>query len=138
MKKYRPKERRKARELAMQAIYQWQLSDESPVDIEVQFHQNNNMAKVDAEYFGQILRGVTRDILEIDNKILSAADRPLKELNPVELALLRIAVYEDHRRYTGTRSSHLNSWETIVFRGNRCSRRLVFVCPSNFPARCPA
>src|SRR3990172_6466398 len=94
MKKYRPKERRKARELAMQAIYQWQLSDESPVDIEVQFHQNNNMAKVDAEYFGQILRGVTQDILEIDNKILSAADRPLKELNPVELALLRIAVYE--------------------------------------------
>jgi N utilization substance protein B len=94
MKKFRPKERRKARELAMQAIYQWQLADETPLEIEVQFHQNNNMAKVDTDYFANILRGVTQNAVDIDAKILSAADRPLNELNPVELAVLRVAVYE--------------------------------------------
>jgi N utilization substance protein B len=96
MKKFRPKERRKARELAMQAIYQWQLADETPLEIEVQFHQNNNMAKVDTDYFANILRGVTQNAVDIDAKILSAADRPLNELNPVELAVLRVAVYEFH------------------------------------------
>ena len=94
MKRFRPKERRKARELAMQAIYQWQLADESPLEIEVQFHQHNDMAKVDAEYFAQILRGVTQSTDEIDKKILVAADRPIQELNPVELAILRVSVYE--------------------------------------------
>ena len=94
MKKYRPKERRRARELAMQAIYQWQLTEESPVEIEVQFHQNNDMGKVDADYFARILRGVTQSTAEIDTKILSAADRPIKDLNPVELSVMRVAVYE--------------------------------------------
>ncbi len=94
MKKFRPKERRRARELAMQAIYQWQMTEESPLEIEVQFHQNNNMSKVDVEYFAAILRGVTQKTQDIDHLILSAANRPLKDLNPVELALLRVAVYE--------------------------------------------
>lgn len=94
MKKFRPKERRRARELAMQAIYQWQLTEESPLEIEVQFHQNNNMSKVDVEYFTGILKGVTQKTNDIDQLILSAANRKLNELNPVELALLRVAVYE--------------------------------------------
>lgn len=94
MKKFRPKERRKARELAMQAIYQWQLTEEAPLEIEVQFHQNNNMGKVDVDYFANILRGVTQNVADIDAKLLTAADRPLAELNPVELAVLRVAVYE--------------------------------------------
>ncbi|MBX9587267.1 MAG: transcription antitermination factor NusB [Gammaproteobacteria bacterium] len=94
MKKFRPKERRRARELAMQAIYQWQMTEESPLEIEVQFHQNNNMSKVDVEYFAAILRGVTQNTENIDHLILSSANRTLKDLNPVELALLRVAVYE--------------------------------------------
>jgi len=94
MKKYRPKERRRARELAMQAIYQWQLTEAAPLDIEVQFHQTNNMEKVDTEYFGRILKGVTQNTADIDDKITAAAGRPIKELNPVELAVLRVAVYE--------------------------------------------
>ncbi len=94
MKKFNARERRKARELAVQAIYQWQLADEAPLEIEVQFHQNNNMGKVDAEYFAKILRGVTQSTPDIDAKILIAANRPLTELNPVELAVLRMAVYE--------------------------------------------
>jgi N utilization substance protein B len=94
MKKFNARERRKARELAVQAIYQWQLANEVPLEIEVQFHQNNNMGKVDAEYFAKILRGVTQSTLDIDAKIFTAANRPLTELNPVELAVLRMAVYE--------------------------------------------
>lgn len=94
MKKFRPKERRRARELAMQAIYQWQMTEESPLEIEVQFHQNNNMGKIDVDYFSAVLRGVTQKTQDIDHLILSAADRSFNELNPVELALLRVAVYE--------------------------------------------
>lgn len=94
MKKYNPKERRRARELAVQALYQWQVAETPPVEIEVQFHQDNEMVKVDTAYFSCLLHGVTEHSLQIDEVITPALDRPLAELNPVELAVLRLAVYE--------------------------------------------
>lgn len=94
MKKYNPKERRRARELAVQALYQWQLAQTSPTDIEMQFQQENEMVRVDTAYFSVLLHGVTDRQQTIDEKITPALDRPLDQLNPVELAVLRLAVYE--------------------------------------------
>lgn len=65
-----------------------------PTEIEVQFHEDNNMAKVDTQYFSILLNGVVEHTAQIDEKIAAAADRPLSQLNPVELAVLRLAVYE--------------------------------------------
>jgi len=94
MKKYHPKERRRARELAVQALYQWQIAETPPTEIELQFRQDQDMAKVDTEYFSVLLQGVTQHIAPIDEKMQPALDRPLSQLNPVELAILRLAIYE--------------------------------------------
>ncbi len=86
--------RHRARILAMQAIYQWQFTQEPPTEIEIQFHEDNDMAKVDTAYFTEILHNVPKNLTELDNYIDQAIDRPFHELNPVELAILRIALYE--------------------------------------------
>jgi len=89
-----PNARRKARRLALQAIYQWQLSEMPPSDIEQQFLSDQPLTKVDVPYFLELLRGVPKNIGVIDEKLTPILDRPIAELNPVELAILRLGIYE--------------------------------------------
>lgn len=46
-----PAQRHKARHFAMQAIYQWQLTDLSPTEIEKQFLEDQPMKGTDLDYF---------------------------------------------------------------------------------------
>ena len=91
----RPQRRRKARELALQALYQWQIiGGESVAEIEVQFRANNDMSKVDESYFCELLQGIARSARQIDTSIAPLLDRSLEQLDPVERAALRIGCYE--------------------------------------------
>jgi N utilization substance protein B len=94
MSKQKSVMRHKARELALQAIYQWQFTEEASIAIEHQFHEDNDMSKVDTEYFTELLHQIPKSIGEMDAYIEGVIDRPFNELDPVELAILRIAVYE--------------------------------------------
>lgn len=94
MSKQKSITRHKARELALQAIYQWQYTQDATTEIELQFHEDNDMSEVDSIYFGELLHQIPRHLLEIDAHIEKVIDRPFYELNPVELAILRIAIYE--------------------------------------------
>lgn len=89
-----PNARRKARRLALQALYQWQLSNMLPADIEQQFLSDQPLSKVDVPYFLELLRGVPKNLALIDEKLTPVLDRPIAELNPVELAILRLGIYE--------------------------------------------
>ncbi|GAA0815741.1 transcription antitermination factor NusB [Colwellia asteriadis] len=90
----KPSPRRKARELAVQAVYSWQLSQNSVTDVEVNFISENSKRRFDIEYFQQLLRGVTQNIAVIDEVISPFVDRPLDEVDHVEKAIIRVAVYE--------------------------------------------
>jgi len=90
----KPSPRRKARELAVQAIYSWQISQNSVNDIEVNFIAENSKRRFDIEYFQLLLRGVTSNISEIDDAISPYVDRPLDDIDHVEKAILRVAVFE--------------------------------------------
>jgi len=90
----KPSPRRKARELAIQAVYSWQISQNSVTDIEVNFIAENSKRRFDIEYFQQLLRGVTHNINDIDAAISPYVDRPLDDIDHVEKAILRVAVYE--------------------------------------------
>lgn len=90
----KPHARRKARALALQAIFQWQFAVNSVSDIETQYLDELNPKKVDAEYFSDLLRGTVKNIEAIDEVITPALDRKIKELNQIECAVLRLAVYE--------------------------------------------
>jgi len=90
----KPSTRKKARRYAVQGIYQWQLSGNPIKDIELQFLETINAKKVDIEYFQEILVNTLSGITEIDEQIVPILDRELEEVNPVELAILRLACYE--------------------------------------------
>ncbi len=90
----KPSARRRARKLAVQAIYQWQLADTTLSDLLKQFLIEVNVKKVDVEYFRQLLTVVLSHVGEIDAAFTPALDRKITELNPVELAILRLAVGE--------------------------------------------
>ena len=89
------KARHKARVFAMQALYQWAHTGEDIAFLCAQFRTRNDYHKyVDWEFFDRLLTGVMLEINTIDELITTGAKRPLKEINPVELALLRVALFE--------------------------------------------
>ena len=86
--------KRRARKLALQALYQWLMSGSELYEIEAQFRVANNMEKVDGEYFSRLLHGVAKHCVELDAAFLPLLDRPMDSLNPIELTALRIGAYE--------------------------------------------
>jgi N utilization substance protein B len=92
------KARGKARRLAMQALYQWQMTADDIDGIEQQFMEENDMKSVDQEYFSELLLGVLKDITLIDTELEKHMPRKISAVDPVERAILRIAVYEFIKR----------------------------------------
>lgn len=88
------KERKKARKLAMQALYQWHMNDTAISDLEVQFRSESDMKKVDLEYFSEMIHGIPKEKAKLDERLDAKLDRSIKTLTPVELTILRLGVYE--------------------------------------------
>lgn len=88
------KARSRARRLAMQGLYEWQMSDNAPQDIVASYRQQHDLKNVDEEYFKILLLGVPEQAQEIDEALSPYVSRPLLEVDPIELAILRLATYE--------------------------------------------
>jgi N utilization substance protein B len=87
--------RRMARHYAMQALYQWQIAGSSINAIEAEFRTDNDMSKVDVEYFHEILHSVPQHLSELEALFTPyLVERSLDELDPITRALLRLATYE--------------------------------------------
>jgi N utilization substance protein B len=89
-----PSERKKARQLLVQALYQWQVSGSDVNSIEAEFFTDNNMAKVDTEYFKELLHGIPSKLADIDGAYEGHLDRGSDDLDPVSRSLLRMGTYE--------------------------------------------
>lgn len=94
MSKASPAARRKARHYAVQALYQWQMAGADLINIETEFRADNDMSKVDVEYFHDVLHGIPREKKRIDEKVAPLLDRRIDEMTPVELAIVRLGAYE--------------------------------------------
>lgn len=90
----KPAARRKARGLAVQAIYSWQLSQNHVSDIEQQMLLDNDVSKIDVEYFQQIIRGVAAHYKELDVALSPYTERPFEEIDQIEKAIIRLSAYE--------------------------------------------
>ncbi len=90
----KPSARRKARELAVQAVYSWQMSGNDVEQIELSIATTNNMQKVDMAYFQELLRAVAKDTERLDAAMKPYLGRLPEELDVVEKAILRISTYE--------------------------------------------
>jgi len=85
--------RKKARNLLVQALYQWQLADGSSSDIEAQF-RTDNTGKIDWDFFHQALVHILTNTEKVDQTFTDELDRKLSQVDPIELALLRLGSFE--------------------------------------------
>lgn len=90
--------RSRARRLAMQALYQWQITQDTVPDIIRQFRESPDFRDADPDYFRELVTDCSTLEAELLNIIENRLDRPLDQLDPVEKAILLIGVYElrDH------------------------------------------
>lgn len=87
--------RHKARHFAMQAIYQWQMTGDSPSEIEQQFIEDQPLGEVtDRGYFHDLLAGTVAHVEEIDAAFMPYLSRDIESLDVVDKAIIRLAVYE--------------------------------------------
>ena len=86
--------RRRARELALQGIYQWRLTGGEAAQIEKQIREEKGMGRYDADFFCALLRGVLAQHVELETAVTLHLDRTLNELSPVEFSVLLLGAYE--------------------------------------------
>lgn len=75
-------------------MYQWQVGGDSIAAVEAQFYTDEKLLRADKQYFSELLHGIPEKLDELDEVFGAFLDRDLKALDPVSLALLRIATYE--------------------------------------------
>ncbi|RMH18160.1 MAG: transcription antitermination factor NusB [Gammaproteobacteria bacterium] len=94
MKPSGTKTRSRARRLALQALYRWQMNQDDLDEITLQFHQNPLAERSDMEYFSRLFRGVVDHLPQIDERLQPYMDCRMDRVDPVERAALRIGMFE--------------------------------------------
>src|SRR3954463_4324588 len=86
--------RHRAREFALQGLYQWLLNNEDAGAIEAHIRQAHGFDKADAEHFDALLYGTIKQASGLRERLSPLIDRPMEQLSPVEHAALLIGAYE--------------------------------------------
>jgi len=92
--KMKPAERRRARQFAVQAIYQWQITQTGVSQIIEQFSVDQDMSKADVPYFKELLMGVVQRVESLDEKLSPYLSRKIDDVDMVDIAVLRLAMFE--------------------------------------------
>lgn len=92
---FNPAARRKARHYGMQALYQWQMTRNALNEIESQFLTDYDFSNVDKAYFHELVFDIPGCVSELEEAFIDYLQgRSMDELDPIELALLRVGSYE--------------------------------------------
>jgi len=83
--------RRRAREIALQALYAWQLARG---DALAEASTLEGWERCDQELARELIRGVTGRVAELESRIAPFLDRELVRVSPIERAILCIGTYE--------------------------------------------
>ena len=83
-----------ARQAAVQALYQWDLTEQAPESILEHFIQQHDTTEIDEDYFQLLVREIPLYHRELEAHIIPMLDRELDDVDPVERAILRIGAYE--------------------------------------------
>jgi N utilization substance protein B len=86
--------RTRARELLLQALYQKQIAGHDRRELLSQFKEQVAYQRVDQAFFEELLRAICDSQEALEETIGGLIDRPLEQLDPVELGILLIGVYE--------------------------------------------
>ena len=83
-----------SRRLAFQAIYSWSINNCNTDELYSIFKEDENFKKSDIDYFKNIIQGVIDNISEINQYISASSEIDIKNINYVELSILRCFIYE--------------------------------------------
>lgn len=86
--------RTRARRLALQGLYQWQMNAGSADEIIQQLYAGQNVRDTDTDYFEELLHQVIAENLSLETTFAPHLDRPLGQLDAIERAILLIGTYE--------------------------------------------
>lgn len=86
--------RSRARELVLQALYQKQLTGYDCAELLRQFKDRDEYQRADQEYFDETLPRICEGQAALEGKIAEFTDRPLSQLDPVEMAILLLGFFE--------------------------------------------
>ena len=86
-------QRRKARRLIMQAMYQWLMAETDPKAIAKQFREETQ-GKIDWDYFEEVFPEIPDCVPTLDEFLNPLLDRDPSAIDPVEKALLYLGAYE--------------------------------------------
>jgi len=98
----------RARRSAVQACYQWYMTRKPIEEVILEFEaERTEIRRADAGYFREMLRGLADNIDVINTELGSCLDRKIDRLDPVELAILHLGVYE-------LKFQPLTPWRVVV------------------------
>lgn len=86
--------RRRARRRALQALYQWQLNDDSATAIIGQFVEEQSFDGVDQAYFETLVREVVHHREALDEAVSPFLQRAAAGIDQMERVILRIGACE--------------------------------------------
>jgi N utilization substance protein B len=86
--------RHRAREFALQGLYQWLLNNEPAATVVNHIRGAHGFDKADSEYFTELLHGAIRESVELRETIAPLIDRSVAELSPIEHGVLLLGAYE--------------------------------------------
>lgn len=86
--------RTNARKVTVQALYQWQMTGQSLIEIERQFEEGERLKGVQKSYFKELFHGIPAQLDAVDAAMAGFVDRPVDVIDPVERAILRLGVFE--------------------------------------------
>ena len=86
--------RHRARELALQGIYQWRMAGSDVAGIEKTTRDEKSLGRYDVELFSKLLRGAIAQNENLTEKIAPHLDRAVNELSPIEYSVLLLGAYE--------------------------------------------
>lgn len=90
--------RRRARELVLQGLYQRQLSGNADDAIRLQLFESERAVDADRDYLAELWRGVIADYDALMAALAPHASRAIRDLSPIERAILAIGAWELLRR----------------------------------------
>ncbi|MFT6624660.1 MAG: N utilization substance protein B [Cycloclasticus sp.] len=83
-----------ARQVALQALYQWQVTEQGLSGLCQQYENDLEMPKFHKAYFQLLLRGTIDKLSELDLAISEFTSRDFEKIDPIEKAVLRLGTYE--------------------------------------------
>lgn len=86
--------RHRAREFALQGLYQWLLNKEDASAVMANIRNAHGFDKADSAHFDELVSGTIRTADELRSQLASLVDRPIAELSPIEHAILLLGAHE--------------------------------------------